>query len=187
MLGIECDGAQYPLLALGARPRPAAPAGAGSHGWIIHRIWSADWYLRPDEELAKTRAAIDAAILEWRERDEGAAVAAKPVPIRFTAHLQDQDLDVVVADIGDAPTASEPVSTPYREAAGISVPMGVEPHLASARDMMRVVTEIVSIEGPVHVDEVVARTASCGDWVAPVRASVPSRQPSGWRPCRATS
>lgn len=116
-----------------------------------------DWYLRPDEELAKTRAAIVAAILEWRERDESAGVAAKPVPISFTAHAQGEDLDVVVAHIVSAPAASEPVSVPYREAAGIAVPFGVEPHIAPAREMMRIVAEIVSVEVPVHIDEVVAR------------------------------
>lgn len=157
VIGIECDGAQYHS-SRSARDRDRLRQQVlESHGWIIHRIWGADWYLRPDEELAKTRAAIDAAILEWRERDEGAAVAAKPVPIRFTAHAQDQGLDVVVAHIGDAPTASDPVSVPYREAAGIAVPIGVEPHLAPARELMRIVTEIVGVEGPVHIDEVIAR------------------------------
>lgn len=157
VIGIECDGAQYHS-SRSARDRDRLRQQVlESHGWIIHRIWGADWYLRPEEELAKARAAIDAAILEWRERDEGATVLSKPVPLSFTAHSQDQDVDVVVAHVGPTPPDEVPISVPYREAAGISVPHEYEPHLAPPRDMVRIVTEIVRIEGPVHTDEIVAR------------------------------
>jgi hypothetical protein len=33
------------LLAFRARSRPPPPARAGGPRWIIHRIWSTDWYL----------------------------------------------------------------------------------------------------------------------------------------------
>src|SRR3546814_6888970 len=37
---------------------------------IIHRVWSADWYLRPQAELAKIEAAVAGAKAEWAARDE---------------------------------------------------------------------------------------------------------------------
>ncbi|MEJ1968692.1 MAG: AAA domain-containing protein [Rhizomicrobium sp.] len=47
VLGIECDGAQYHA-SRSARDRDRLrQLVLEDHGWIIHRIWSADWYLRP--------------------------------------------------------------------------------------------------------------------------------------------
>ena len=57
-----------------------------AHGWVLHRIWSTDWFLRPEEETAKVVQAIEAAKAHWRETDERAADSVSAVPIRFTAH-----------------------------------------------------------------------------------------------------
>jgi very-short-patch-repair endonuclease len=73
VLGIECDGAQYHA-ARSARDRDRLrQAVLEDHDWIIHRIWSTDWYLRPDDELRKVEDAIVAAKEVWRARDENRA------------------------------------------------------------------------------------------------------------------
>ncbi len=61
VLGIDCDGAQY-RDARTARDRERLRRQVlEAHGWTIHRLWSADWYLRPNEELARIIMAIVAA------------------------------------------------------------------------------------------------------------------------------
>jgi hypothetical protein len=40
-------------------------------GWILRRIWSTDWFHRPDEELRKVLAVIEAAKIEWASRADG--------------------------------------------------------------------------------------------------------------------
>ena len=59
LLGVECDGAAYHS-ARSARDRDRLrQAVLEDHGWIVHRIWSTDWFQRPSEELRKLATAIE--------------------------------------------------------------------------------------------------------------------------------
>ncbi|MCA9069302.1 MAG: DUF559 domain-containing protein, partial [Planctomycetaceae bacterium] len=59
LLGIECDGAQYHS-ARWVRDRDRIRQQVlESRGWIIHRIWSTDWFQRPDEQLAKVLDSLE--------------------------------------------------------------------------------------------------------------------------------
>src|SRR3546814_17799185 len=74
LLGIECDGAQYHS-SRSARDRDRLRQQVlEPHGWIIHRVWSADWYLRPQAELAKIDAAVAGAKAEWAASSEARRV-----------------------------------------------------------------------------------------------------------------
>jgi len=125
-----------------------------AHGWVLHRIWSTDWFLRPEEETAKVVQAIDAAKAHWRETDERAADSVSAVPIRFTAH-EEADIDVVTVEVnGDkSPTAR------YEEAK-LSIRRQVDPHETPVSEMMKHVVRVVSIEGPIHESEIVLRIRS---------------------------
>lgn len=53
LLGIECDGRAYHSSKT-ARDRDRIRQGVLENlGWVIHRIWSTDWLLDPDREIAK--------------------------------------------------------------------------------------------------------------------------------------
>jgi very-short-patch-repair endonuclease len=61
LLGIECDGAAYHS-SRSARDRDRLrQAVLEDHGWIVHRIWSTDWFQRPGEQLRKVAAALEQA------------------------------------------------------------------------------------------------------------------------------
>ena len=63
ILGIECDGATYHS-AKSARDRDRLrQLVLERQGWHIHRIWSTDWFNRPQRETEKTVAAIKKAEL----------------------------------------------------------------------------------------------------------------------------
>ncbi|MDP9412894.1 MAG: DUF3320 domain-containing protein [Pseudomonadota bacterium] len=161
VIGIECDGAQYHS-SRSARDRDRLrQAVLESHGWIIHRIWSTDWYLRPREELAKVQTAVEAAIAAWRERDEN--VASLPhvaVPLQFSVEAVDEHEELIVGNVGHSraasPVAPATLAVPYMEAE-FAVDRSLEPHLIPTGLMAKYVAQVVDAEGPIHQDEIVTR------------------------------
>lgn len=53
LLGIECDGSAYHSSRSARERDRLRQAVLEDHGWIIHRIWSTDWFQRPEEQLQK--------------------------------------------------------------------------------------------------------------------------------------
>lgn len=153
VLGIECDGAQFHS-SRSARDRDRLRQQVlEAHQWIIHRVWSADWYLRPQAELKKIEDAIAAARAEWSARDEVGYKPERAVPLSFEAERID-DVDIVTAVVGGATVAPE--RTHYAEA-NFQVSRYLEPHETPLGQMADYVVKIVEIEGPIHIEEIAAR------------------------------
>ena len=77
VLGIECDGAAYHA-SRSARDRDRLRQQVlEDRGWCIHRIWSTDWYQRPEEQLRRTVEAIEQARLSQETDSVAAAVAVE--------------------------------------------------------------------------------------------------------------
>lgn len=156
LLGIECDGAQYHS-SRSARDRDRLRQQVlEAHGWIIHRIWSADWYLRPQTELQKIEDAVHGAKAEWAARDEEGFRPARAVPLSFEGSTIDEHTDVVTAVVSGAAPEPERLAAPYVEAS-FPVTTNTEPHLVSVGVMADYVSRIVEAEGPIHQDEIVTR------------------------------
>ncbi len=154
VLGIECDGASYHS-SRSARDRDRLrQAVLEEHGWIIHRIWSTDWFLRPEEELAKVQDAIEQAKARWRETDEQGA-KGQAVPIRFTFD-SDGETETTTAEVGPFEAEEISISVPYAQAT-LSVDLRREPHEVPPGVMGKHVAKIVEVEGPIHEAEIVAR------------------------------
>ena len=163
VLGIECDGAQYHA-SRSARDRDRLRQQVlEAHGWIIHRIWSADWYLRPKEEVRKIEAAIAAAKDAWRGRDVSGFQAQRAVlPSLATMSFEmadSEDGPVLTASIGHEPPAPANL---YREASFV-VARTIEPQDLNLGRMVELVGKIVAIEGPVHGDEIMSRIRALWD------------------------
>ncbi len=144
-LGIECDGATYHS-ARSARDRDRLrQAVLEDHGWIIHRIWSTDWFQRPAEQLRKVAAAI-----------EQARTARAAQPDNAPRVAENADAEPAIEREAEANAEAEELSVPYVEAA-FWVPANVAPHELAPKQMADVVLRIVEAEGPIHEDEVTAR------------------------------
>ena len=157
VIGIECDGAAYHS-ARSARDRDRLRQQVlEDHGWIIHRIWSTDWFQRPEDQLRKTVAAIDAAKAEWARRDQDLLDRSRPDDAPAPAGGVDREQQVPAADDGDE-AARGVAGVPYREAR-LTVPKEQEPHLIGPEKMADVVIEIVGTEGPVHAAEIARRVS----------------------------
>lgn len=99
VLAIECDGASYHS-AHTARDRDRLrQQHLEALGWRFHRIWSTDWFLRRDDEVARAVTAYERAVARASE-DDGAAAAPAPAP---------------------APSGTPPVAGPARDRAPLPV------------------------------------------------------------------
>lgn len=150
VLGIECDGAAYHH-SRSARDRDRLrQAVLEDHGWIIHRIWSTDWFQRPSEQLNKVAEAIE---------------RAKTAIGEMTTELPASHFEV----ISESPDGLERekifeldnrglsrLTEPYSEAL-FRVPTKLDPHELYTQDMAAIVLRIVEHEGPIHEEEVVTR------------------------------
>jgi very-short-patch-repair endonuclease len=154
LLGIECDGAQYHA-ARWVRDRDRLRQQIlESRGWIIHRIWSTDWFQRPEEELRKVLTALADAKHHWGEVDQGEADAVtNPYQTRNDVdEVREESMWMRVDD--DYQPSALPGGQLYVEAAfKVREESGGPAELKPAK-LARLVHKIVQVESPIHVDEV---------------------------------
>jgi very-short-patch-repair endonuclease len=152
VLGIECDGAMYHA-ARSARDRDRLRQQVlEDRGWILQRVWSTDWFRRPEEQLQKLLAAIDNAQAAWAARN---------------GHHQRADRDpaspAVIPRHNDvtrqSPEMDATTSVPYEEAE-FPVDTTREVHEVPVKQLASVVARIAEIEGPIHHDEITRRVAA---------------------------
>jgi len=79
-LGVECDGATYHSAA-SARDRDRLRQEVLENlGWTIHRVWSPDWIMARQKEIAKLREAVQGGIERLRTREQKRAETKTPTP-----------------------------------------------------------------------------------------------------------
>jgi len=142
-------------------------------GWNIIHLWSSDWYRNRDETQRKVADGLSEIVEKTRESREAHDVTEVGVPVEVDDPEPpevDEDLDESTMEEQDA---AEPVELPD-ESRGEAVASYVEystDKLKNPDDLYKnptpvissVVSEIVSMEGPVHVEEVIRRIReSCG-------------------------
>ena len=142
LLGIECDGATYHS-ARSARDRDRLRQEVLERlGWRIHRIWSTDWFRNPEGELKRLVGSIEEAKLyDEQPRDNGHST-------------QDGVADFVR---GEEIASAESPTIPQYELASIRISYYGEFHRASPSSLGDVISDIVEVEGPIHVQELSRR------------------------------
>jgi very-short-patch-repair endonuclease len=146
LLGIECDGRAYHS-SRSARDRDRLRENVlRSRGWIIHRIWSTDWFHRPQEQIRKALDAVDRAKAEWSRRGDQTTVAE---PTRPTASI-----DRVAAEATPSGNGS-PLAVPYQEAVLVAGNQSVADMPGST--LLKLVLQILQVEGPIHREELTRR------------------------------
>lgn len=147
LLGIECDGATYHSAA-SARDRDRLRQEIlEAHGWSIHRIWSTDWFQRPQAEAERLLAAIRAA----KARVDAPVVSSPPKPIPVAPAVVRREEPVSTTSSAQSP------SRPYEQAAFRPGNSELAPHEVPVGSMAYTVERIIEVEGPIHEDEIVAR------------------------------
>lgn len=151
--GIECDGAAYHQSET-ARDRDRLREEVLRRlGWRIHRVWSTDWFKWREGQVERLLKLIEDSRREARAQAQGSGPATDTSP--------------------DEPRPSSPPSAPAsappaRPQLKVRAYEMAEPEVRGMPDMLlevpdRTITttfaEVVRIEGPVHRDDLFARTA----------------------------
>lgn len=153
LLGIECDGATYHS-SRSARDRDRLRQQLlEDRRWIIHRIWSTDWFHRPDEQLRKTLEAIGRAKSELIRRESRTAPADNEPASNGPATI---DRDERTDD--DVPLTSVE-TVPYTEAS-FTIREPRDLHATPVSKLAKIVIRVVEIEGPVHREEIARRIST---------------------------
>jgi very-short-patch-repair endonuclease len=153
LLGIECDGASYHS-ARSARDRDRLRQSVlEDHGWILHRIWSTDWFQRPQEQLERTVAAVEGAKAELEARLEKMHRPDRAVPVEVVTI---ERADVTEIGLARAEEGAD-LSAVYVEATSIQPVAGYDLHETPVGLLADLAEKVVAVEGPVHTDEVVLR------------------------------
>jgi len=168
ILGVECDGAAYHSSRYCRDRDRLRQQILESRGWKIHRIWSTDWFYRQENEIRKLRTAIEK-VLAGRELPKaeelygsGNISGEGDCSIggqEAGAHeLEDQAVEFEHG-------AQSPVRLRPYEFARPIVPERVrlQPHRVASGRIIEIVTAIVSVEQPIHQDEVARRLAGSFD------------------------
>ena len=170
MLAVECDGATYHSSAW-ARSRDRQRQSVLEHlGWKFHRVWSTDWFYRPDQTKQLLRAALEEASRS----------------VMFEAKLPDPVEDQSAAQI-DLANNTLPIVTPNRDEPSQLLEAEIEEMLPDGLSWVSLATyktcklhkepvenvhevelstlnalarQVVSIEGPVHTREIARRIAN---------------------------
>jgi very-short-patch-repair endonuclease len=141
ILGIECDGAAYHS-SRSARDRDRLrQAVLEDHGWIIHRIWSTDWFQRPDRALRNTLLAVEEA-----RAHRGGRLPSKTAPAPAEQEVARSKPD------------DEESEAPLYEIAHLDLP-NIRFDLSSMTpgQLIRHVARVLEIEAPISLEEVVIR------------------------------
>ncbi|ENA0612256.1 DUF3320 domain-containing protein [Enterobacter bugandensis] len=155
LLGIECDGSAYHSSRSARERDRLRQAVLEDHGWIIHRIWSTDWFQRPEEQLQRVINAIENAKTELNNRSEHTYGRSRAVPVDIVT-VERED----VIEVGfDRTHSANDQSVNYEEAqpeANLSYALHETP-ISILADM---VEKIVFTESPIHLNELITRLRS---------------------------
>lgn len=141
LLGIECDGPKFYEARVARDRERLRQQMLEQLGWSMHRVWSTDWYRNRDETIARLLQAIETAKNAPRKIAEAPATVETPV------------IEDVISEI----VREDDVVTEYRVCRELRIPTHDELHLVAPELLAAAVEDVVRVEGPVHVDEVIRR------------------------------
>jgi very-short-patch-repair endonuclease len=150
ILGIECDGASYHSSRTARDRDRIRQEVLEGLGWTIYRIWSTDWFQNPEAELRKCCAAIEKA----KSLCPSITPGTKPLPVRDYRRVE----RVQNRRVGKRSLSARK----YKPAECESFAFTYNPEYTPYKKMSEAVRHIVSEEGPIHQDLLLARLQKCG-------------------------
>jgi very-short-patch-repair endonuclease len=155
VLGVECDGVSY-RAGRSARDRDRIRRTVlEDHGWALHRLWGADWFQRPGEELERIVGAIEASKAELAAREAAPDRVARAVPVELVSVEREDVTEIGLVELNEQIAV---FVAPYQEATvmrPVSAPDDI--HLTPTGALTHLAEHVIAREGPVHLDEVTAR------------------------------
>jgi hypothetical protein len=157
LLGVECDGAKYhsaPVARDRDRLRQQILEGLG---WSIHRIWSTDWYRNRSETESKLLDAIERVRHEEQTLSQSLSDTQPQLPaLELSATVENMEAPALATLDNMLPD----MVSDYRVCTSLGIPIQGELHEQPVQQLARAVAQVVEVEGPVHIDEVIRRIRS---------------------------
>jgi very-short-patch-repair endonuclease len=138
VIGIEFDGTSYHASRSARERDRQRQMVLQDHGWTLHRIWSADWFMDPRKEMQKVLRIIEQA------RESQPVVSGPVLPKLKVEWVPPEQVSAQVQ-----------LTPPYREFTA-PAPEGELADVSPYR-LGDYVRNIVEVEGPIHIDELTAR------------------------------
>jgi very-short-patch-repair endonuclease len=177
LCGIECDGVAYHSSETARDRDRLRQQVLEARGWTIHRVWSTDWFKDREGALNRLLSLIEqtkAQALTEREaeRETRARAAAEAAAAEAEERERQSHTVAAVATATDAPYL-RPTAADYITA-GVEGQFGGRDLLeAPLSQVARAVTQVVSVESPVHAQDVVNRVV--GMWGTRAGARIQAR------------
>jgi Protein of unknown function (DUF4011)/REase_MTES_1575/AAA domain/Protein of unknown function (DUF3320) len=152
LLGIETDGESYRQTPTARDRDRLRDEVLANLRWRMHRIWSLDWVRNREAEVARLRAAVEAARAELEVEE----------PIEEEEQLPEREREErVVEEVRDALEAGRlPWVVPYQR---LELPRHAgfyEFHESVNRDKQRdLLIQLLQVEAPIHIDYAISRLA----------------------------
>lgn len=143
LIGIECDGQSY-FQAKSARDRDRLRKQVLENiGWKIFKVWSTEWYRNPERELQRLIAAIISATEQASLDDQVEEETQQEINALVREEKEEVDDNVVT----------------YLQAVLPREILGQELHLVPFGKLAEWIKQVVTVESPVHFEEVARRIA----------------------------
>jgi very-short-patch-repair endonuclease len=155
ILGVECDGATYHS-ARSARDRDRLRQEVlEGLGWRLHRIWSTDWFRRPQQEADRLLTAIRNAQAKAMV-STGATPEAEDEVEPELGEDDNCDDENKIADADILPSIKPSIIRDY-EQCSLNVPYRRDISDLSSAEIGRLALTVVEAEGPIHTEEIARR------------------------------
>ena len=176
LLGIECDGAKYHSSPVARDRDRLRQQILESLGWTIYRIWSTDWYRNRADTTDRMLAAIENA-KNMPRRVIGSPATQPSYASSYTADEYEEEYAVydytptevapsVVAGVSEEDQVTLGIAASsllfndipaYEVCRSLRIPVMGELHDVSAASLAFAIEDVVQVEGPVHLAEVIRR------------------------------
>ena len=150
VIGIECDGVAYHSSPSARERDRLRQSILESQGWFIHRLWGVDFFRKKEQELDKIKAAYDEALAFLTDADRIAIV--KPEEEQNVFHLTRKQEEESLS-----------FTVPYIVSPRLRVP-NPDPYALYPVQISKLVHEILTVEAPMHVDELTTRMREQWGW-----------------------
>jgi very-short-patch-repair endonuclease len=174
--GIECDGVAYHSMETVRDRDRLRQQVLEARGWMIHRVWSTDWFKDRQGQIERLLRLIDESRI--RARDEAAhakeerVLSVPPPPPPPAVDVQERAAEPTPSKSG----YTRPLAPPYETYRHGGRPPTGDILEAPVNTLAEMIVRIVEVEGPVHEADVMARIAGVWSTKAGSRIQAAIRQ-----------
>jgi very-short-patch-repair endonuclease len=188
--GLECDGVAYHASPTARDRDRLRQQVLEARGWTIYRVWSTDWFKDRQGQIERLLGQIETARQHARQvADAQAAAEAEAQVRRKRAETAAAEAERAVRLAAPAPASSNgdyqrPAAPAYRLTPGEGR-YSSDILAAPTSQVQKAVLEVVEVEAPLNVADLVTRVA--GMWGARTGARIRARVLDALEACRNAS